>query len=107
MHLSKYPVTSEKGIEYRVDVYDDEFGSTRVAIYTYVGKTKLFKQDKFEHLFGKIGYGAFDASKWGHNYVAMAKHQIKKYESLEEEERLESELKEEGISKFEEWNGKL
>jgi len=39
--------------------------------------------------------------------VAMAKQQIKKYEKLEEGERLDKELKNKGISKFEEWNGKF
>jgi len=71
MHLSKYPVISEKGIEYRVDVYDDEFGITRVAIYTYVGKTKLFKKDKFKHLYGNSNYidlhGSMTMWQWQNN----------------------------------------
>ncbi|WP_299831586.1 hypothetical protein [uncultured Metabacillus sp.] len=107
MYLSKHPVISKEGNEYRVDVAEIEFGYIGVAIYKYVGLSKFRKREKFKVLYGgSIWDRHYDPSKYNYDYVKMAKTQVEHYEGLLKTEEKNTRAHSDGIEKFNSWNGK-
>ncbi|AKO91991.1 hypothetical protein BEH_07685 [Priestia filamentosa] len=105
--LTKYPVVSQNGNQYRIDAWEDKWGTAHIEVFVYLGKSKIFKRDKFKSVYGGDEYGtAYDAPRWKYNYVAMAKDQVISYENyLKNIERKATE-RNDGVKEFSKWDGK-
>lgn len=110
-YLSKYPVTSESGREYRVDIYPDIFDDYVVCIvYEPVEKRTIFGGKKVR--FRAINYSGFlralyDEKRWGYDYIAIAHNEIKEYEQTTRDELEHVANRKEAVNKFENWDGRL
>ncbi|MGZ9868192.1 hypothetical protein ACU3L3_07195 [Priestia endophytica] len=105
--LTKYPVVSQQGNQYRIDAWEDKWGAAHIEVFEYLGKSKLFKRDKFKSVYGGDEYGtAYDASKWKYNYVAMAKSQVAHYENQLKNTEREIVDSNNGVVEFNKWDGK-
>ncbi len=108
MYLSKYPVTSKTGNEYRVDVFENHLGFIGVAIFKYSGLTKFRKREKFKHLYGNYTWDRhYDPSKHEYDYVKMATLQIEHYEELLAAEEYRINKKKAEVERFENWDGNI
>lgn len=100
--LNKFPVTSEIGNDYEVDVcyIGGVLGGLNVYVYErYVGR---FGKDRRRFLYKRT----FDERVWEFNYVGMAKRAVFRYEESISAEMLRKEQYERGIEAFAEWDGK-
>lgn len=103
MALSKYPVTSEKGNTYKVDVWIDDLGDCIVEVFIeYKG---LFGRKKFKHVSGGIFDSRYDIKKWNYNFVDMAKNEVQRYERIIDAENEHLLKLEKAVNKFNEWDG--
>lgn len=107
MYLSKYPVISSSGNEYKVDVFDAGYGFIRVALYKYIGISRFLKREKYELLYGgSLTDRHYDPDKYNHDYVEIAKTQVAHYEEMLELQRKRKDNHERNLKKFYDWDGK-
>lgn len=108
MSLTKFPVISEKGNEYRVDLFLDIYGFIRVSLYEEK-KTNwlLHKLDIFRFKLVRDGvhHGYYDKEEWGYDFTAMAISTVRKHEKEIEERNKANESALEKAKQFEEWDG--
>lgn len=101
MMLYKFPVTSPSGIQYQFDIEENQYF---VDGYNY----EIKKQYK-----GFLGITRWKTLKSGfleikdHDFVSVAKNQIRLYEKQVEKARIKKEMIVNQIEKFEQWDGEV
>lgn len=102
--MKKFPVISENGIEYLVEIRNTLFDYYAVSVYV---KRKIFgitynSHINFEELGGSPWYCGL---KYDYNFVEMAREEIASIEAELAEDNRREKMRELGASKFEEWDG--
>ena len=99
--MKKFPVISENGNEYEVEMYRGTFGIFFVEVYV-----------RKDFIFGiKIkrnvnGYNeTYSEEKWNYDYVAIAKHAVQKYEESVAEFIRRKQIESKRLAEFIEWDG--
>lgn len=110
-YLSKYPVVSESGKEYRVDVCPDHIYGNHVmcGIFEVQIRRNIFgvKREKLVQLNNTSMFrDIYKEDDWNYDYTAVAKNEIKKYENRLEKEAEQARRRKDGVSKFNEWDGR-
>ena len=105
--MKKFPVISERGNEYRVDVIEDRIYRDHYSVYVYHRYIGWFGRERFQYLNEYfMGYPrSYDANKFNFDFIAMAKHEIKRMEDAWEEYEKRERMKADAVRKFEEWDG--
>lgn len=103
--MRKFPVISEKGIEYLVKISNPLFDYYAVKVCV---KRKIFgvtynSQVNYEDLGGSPWYDGF---KYDYNFVKMATDEIARIEAKWAEESRREKMREIGTNKFADWDGK-
>jgi hypothetical protein len=105
--LSKFPVASENGNIYRVDIEAHDYPNTDYYVTLY--KEEISRRGKIK--FVRIAGGEYDPGNrynfrdWHYDFTKMAKHKVKQYEdSLETSRKYNSKLYE-SVCGFEKWDG--
>ena len=98
--LEKFPVVSEYGNEYYVSMWEDSCGF--LSVYVYVQTKGWFGRTKYKN----VWIDAVRASKYGYNFVEIAKKVVRNYEARCAKEVETRRLKREGIEAFHKWDGK-
>lgn len=105
--LSKFPVTSESGVVYRVDIGTHDYPSTDYYVTIY--KEEISRRNKIK--FVRIAGGEYDPGNrynirdWHYDFTKMAKHKVKQYEDGLEAAKKYSLKLNESIREFEKWDG--
>jgi hypothetical protein len=110
-YLSKYPVVSDSGKEYRVDIYPDHLYARHVicGIFTVVEKRNIFGKErkKFRQLNNtNIGRTIYEEKKFNYDYIAIAREEIKAYEDECREYEEFKQGRNTGIKNFNRWIGR-
>lgn len=100
--MKKFPVVSENGNEYLVDIYKDTFG---VYCEVFVRERRWFGLKKFRRVAGGIYDGWYDLGNWDYDFIKIAKYAVKKHEDNVEIKLSRKRREAEGIEKFIEWDG--
>lgn len=105
--MKKFPVVSESGDEYLVDVIPCKFYANHYEVRVYTQYIGWFKRVKFHCVNDDVlGYApSYDISKHNFDLVAMAKYEVKRLEDGWAEYERRKKLKAEAERKFEEWDG--
>lgn len=109
--MIKYPVTSETGNVYEVEVetddYRGEFGDIAVRIYKREKRTGLFGRAIDEKILvdKEVTFKLELDREHEGSYVKLVKYCVKKYEETCEWRRERSVAEEKSRGEFEEWNG--
>jgi hypothetical protein len=111
-YLSKYPVVSSSGEEYRVDICPDSHltGCVFCGIFKAVEVRKLFGgyKTKFKQLnCGGFFPDLYDVEKWNFDYIAIARREIEKYEESIRHQLAQEIGHKKGVNAFESWDGRL
>jgi hypothetical protein len=104
VHLQKYPVMSPRGNTYLVDVF-----KTR---WSYAGRDIAVNIcESYKGFLGKRKFRVINDStiyseeSYDYDYVAIAKAEIERYESLIEARKQAEVKRNQGEKQFEEWDG--
>lgn len=107
-YLSKYPVISEKGNLYRVDICEDRLFEDTVVCTLYKKERGIFGGTKWERLNGgSFNRSCYCESSWEYDYVEIAKEEVKKYEKLVDTQKDSDRKRREGMKKFGDWGGEV
>lgn len=105
--MNKFPVISERGNEYRVEVIESRLFVDHCEIYVYEKYIGWFGRERFrflnERFMGRPR--SYDAKEYNFDFIAMTKHEIKRMEDSWEAYEKREQLKMEAERKFEEWDG--
>lgn len=102
IYLEKFPVVSTNGTQYRVTIFQDNFG---VYSELHTKKRSWFGRDRFKKVSGGIYAGRYNLANWNYDFVAIAHHTVKRYEDTISAHHKAERRKQEGIAKFKEWDG--
>lgn len=103
--VSKFPIITESGNEYRVEIYEEyDWGQYVASVYV---KSKLLWFNRWKFVSGGSFGGRYRMKEWGYNLIKIAKHAVKKYEDNLESERIHKQRIKESYEIFEKWDGKV
>lgn len=102
--MKKFPVISENGIEYLVEIRNPLFDYFAVRVFI---KKTIFGITYNSLINGEEIGGTpwYSGNKYDFNYVEMAKDEIVRIETVDAEIERRELLRKLGASKFEEWDG--
>lgn len=105
--MKKFPVISERGNEYKVEIVESRFYRDYYEVYVYEQYIGWFGRKRFLFLNEQwLGYPrSYDANRFNFDFIAMAKHEIKRMEDEWEECEKRERMKADAVCKFEEWDG--
>lgn len=105
--MKKFPVTSEQGNEYLVEIRECYFSESGYEVRVYEQYTGWFGKQRFrflnENFMGSARY--YRIEEFDFNLAKMAKHEIARMEAKWEAVRQLRQKKLEAQQKFEDWNG--
>lgn len=105
--LSKFPVTSENGNIYRVDIDTHDFPNTEYYVTLYKEERTWRNKIKFKRVAGgEYDYGnRYNIRDWNYDFIKMAMHKIKQFEDSLETARKYNLKINESTRAFEKWDG--
>ncbi|GFN32446.1 hypothetical protein [Paenibacillus xylaniclasticus] len=105
-YLEKFPVISDRGSRYLIEITQDAYNSGIYIVEVYIEKTKKNGKTKSKSVSGGKYSGRYMMSEWG-SFVDMAKNQVRLYEESQAEKRQEEETLQMALEQWSNWDGKI